>query len=351
MKNSAKGIRKYVLLLASTALCGGALFAAAAAGKTGPASMQTHKSQLKVAWITAGSVTASTWDRGGYAALKGLVATLGAKESHLELVGYDQAPQVLTRLAKAGNNIIISHSSGYEPAVLQVAAEFPKTWFLIYSDLSKTNGLKNVAGWKVNWNEHGYMQGAIACLVTKTGKVGMVSSAPIPAFTRMAAGFKQATQQVGKCAKTKGAFLNTWTGSFTDVAKAKQAALALIAKGADVMADGADAAGTGSLEAMKEHNLLYVGGIADQYSQSPATIVSSVYLNFKQAYNQMASLIKSRKLKAGVYNTNLENGGILIAKPFHNVPSASAVQTKALKIVADIKSGKIKINPKAEVKP
>jgi basic membrane protein A len=350
MTSNAKGLRKYAVLPAAIALCGGALFAAALASK-GSAAPKAQAAQLKVAWITAGSVTASTWDRGGFAAVNGLVKTLGAKESHLELVGYDQAAQVLTRLAKAGNDIIISHSSGYEPAVLQVAKQFPKTWFLIYSDLSSTNGLKNVAGWKVNWNEHGYMQGAIACLVTKTGKVGIISSAPIPAFTRMAAGFKQATQEVGKCAKTKGAFLNSWTGSFTDVAKAKQAALALIAKGADVMADGADAAGTGSLEAMKEHHLLYVGGIADQYSQAPTTIVSSVYLNFKQAYDQMASLIKSKKLKAGVYDTNLENGGIKIATPFHNVPAPAGVQAQTLKVVGQIKSGKIHIDPKAEVKP
>ena len=307
--------------------------------------------QLKVAFVTSGSITASGWDSGGYAAFQGLVKTLNAKESHLELVNYDQTVQVLTRLAKAGNDVIITHSSGYEPGVLEVAAKFPKTWFLIYSDLSTTKGLKNVAGWKVNWNEHGYLQGAIACLASKTGKVGLLSSVPIPAFTRMAAGYKQATQQVGKCKGTKGAFLNTWTGSFIDVPKAKQATLALIGKGADVMADGADAGGAGALEAIKEQKLLYVGGIADQYAKNPSIIVSSVFLNFKAAYLDMANRVKSGTLKAGVYNTNLATGGIKVSAPFHNVPNAKQLQAQTAAIIARIKSGQIKINPKAEVKP
>ena len=324
----------------------GVVFGAA----TSDSNAAPRATQLKVAFVTAGSITASGWDSGGYAAFQGLVKTLNAKESHLELVNYDQTVQVLTRLAKAGNNVIITHSSGYEPGVLEVAAKFPKTWFLIYSDLSTTQGLKNVAGWKVNWNEHGYLQGAIACLSSKTGKVGLISSVPIPAFTRMAAGFKQATQQVGSCKGTKGAFLNTWTGSFTDVPKAKQAALALIGKGADVMADGADAGGAGALEAVKEQKLLYVGGIADQYPKNPSIIVASVFLNFKAAYLDMAQKIKSGTIKAGVYNTNLKTGGIKVST-FHNVPNAQQLQAQTAAIIARIKSGKIKINAKAEVKP
>jgi basic membrane protein A and related proteins len=315
-----------------------------------PVASGSNHAQLKVAWVTAGSVTASGWDKGGYAAFQQFAKTLNAKSSYLQLVNYDQTVQVLTRLAQAGNNIIITHSSGYEPGVLEVAAKFPKVWFLIYSDLSTTKGLKNVAGWKVNWNEHGYLQGAIACLASKTGKVGLVSSAPIPAFTRMAAGFKLATQQVGKCKGTAGAFGNSWTGSFTDVAKAKQAALALIGKGADVFSDGADAAGAGVVEAAKENGKLYVGGIADLHPTAPDIVVSSVYLNFKAAYADMAKKVKTKTLKAGVYDTNLENGGIKVTK-FYVVPNAKSLQAQTAKIVANIKSGKIKISPTAEIKP
>src|SRR5258708_19182593 len=101
----------------------GAVFAAIAAiadvvvGTTVSASAANH-AKLKVAFVTAGSISASGWDGGGYAAFQGLVKTLNASETHLQLVNYDQTVQVLTRLAKAGNNIIIAHSSGYEPGVL-----------------------------------------------------------------------------------------------------------------------------------------------------------------------------------------------------------------------------------------
>jgi basic membrane protein A len=358
MRASTTHMRRSLLLLASVALCGAVLVAGCGGGDGGgssgsgsAASGGSTTKQLKVAFVTAGSIATASWDKGGFAAFQGLVKTLGAKESHLEMVSYDSAAQVLTRLARAGNNVIIAHSSGYEPAVLQVAAQFPKTWFLIYSGLSTTNGLKNVAGWKTNWSEHGFMQGAIACLLSKTGKVGFVSSAPIPAFTTMTAGFKQATEQVGRCKSTPGSFLNAWTGSFTDVAKAKQAAGALIAKGADVMADGADAAGAGAMAAVKERHLLYVGGIGDQYPVAPQIVVASVVANFPQAYDEMAQLIKSGKLEAKVYQSNLENGGLTLATPFHNVAHPAQVEAEAQKVVDEIKSGAIKVDDTAEIKP
>jgi basic membrane protein A len=308
------------------------------------------KSQLKVAGVFAGSITASGWDREGYAAFKGMAAALGATESHEESVAYDQAPEVLKRLGQQGFDIIVAHSSGFEPAVLQVAGSFPKTWFLIYSDLSTTNGLKNVAGWKANWNELGYLQGATACLATKSGKIGVIGSAPIPAFTRQAGGVKQATEEVGKCKGNPGAFNNIWTGSFTDVAKAKQAALAIIGKGADVLMDGADAAGSGSVEAAKEKSAYYIGGIVDQSQDAPSIMITSVWLDFKASYDEMAQLYKDKKLEAKVYNANVSNGGVKLVTPFKNVSDPN-IEKQVTDLYNQIKNGTIKVDATKEVKP
>jgi basic membrane protein A len=325
--------------------------AKAGSGGQNASASSTPGSGAKVAFVTAGSIAASRWDKGGYAAFQKLVSTLGAKESHLELVGYDQAAQVLTRLARSGNKLIITHSSGYEPAVMEVAPKFPKTWFVIYSDLSTDNPPANVAAWRLNWNEHGYLQGTIACLASKAGKVGFIASAPIPAFTRMTAGFKQATQEVGTCAGKPGAFSDSWTGSFTDTTKGKQAALSLLAKGADVLADGADAAGAGSLDAAREKGALYAGGVGDQSKEAPKTVVSSVLINYEQAYDELATLFKDGKLEAKAYPSNIENGAISLATPFQNVADAAAVEAKATKVVDQIKSGQVKVDPTAQVKP
>jgi basic membrane protein A len=66
-----------------------------------------------------------------------------------------------------------------------------------------------------------------------------------------------------------------YIGSFEDVAKAKEAALAQISSGADVVYHIADAAGVGVIQAAEEKGVYAIGWGLDQNAIAPNTVITS----------------------------------------------------------------------------
>jgi basic membrane protein A len=353
-------MRRSVLAIAAAAViglagCGGDSAdtggsAADSGGDAAPAEGLKQETAARIAGVGISSPESNGWDRGGSKALTAAAGEIGAEPTWLSNVTYDQASQTFDRLVRQKTDIIVAHSSGYEGAILESAAKYPDNWFWIYSDLSATKDLPNVVGVKVNWNEFGYMLGAIACEISKTKKVGFVLAEPIPADSRSAGGAQQAAGE--HCGDEKN-LITTYIGTFEDVSKAKQAAEAMIAKGADVIFDVADAAALGAIEAAKaKPNVAYIGSVLNLAEEgvAPEEIVTSVYLDFESGYLAAAKLFKEGSLEPKIYDTDIASGGIKVADAA-NVPDAEALNAKIAKIMEDIKSGKIEVDPTREVKP
>ena len=313
-----------------------------------PAGPEVGKASPRIAQLHPDAVNAAGWYRNGFAAFEKMAAILDTEPTVLEHISYDQAPQTLRQLAEEGFDIIVPHSSGYEAAVLEVAPDYPDTWFIIYSDLSTTNDLPNVAGWAVHWNQVGYMAAAIGCAASDAKSVGMVVSAPIPAYTRWTGGSDQLSEDAADVLGYDCEFNDVWTGDFLDAAKAKQAAQALIDGGADVLFDGADAAGVGAVEAAVQNGVWYVGAVADQCEQAPDTMLISVTLNFDIAYEQMGEFYSDGSLEPAIYSMNLANTGIDLSPPCNANPDVDA----AIDTVIDgVSSGDIVVDPTREKTP
>lgn len=343
-------LRLFALLLAillAVAACGGGDEESPEEGA--PAGEEPGES-LKIASINTQRVTAGDWDPAGFQAFEGMASILTdagfeVETSVSENTGYDVAPQVFRDFANQDYDIVVAHSSGYEPAVLEVAPDFPETWFLVFSDLSTTKDLPNVAGWKVGWTQLGYVQGATACLASSTKTIGLVNSVPIPAFTKTAGGAQKAAADY--CG-SEDDLLITWIDSFTDVAKAKDAALALESQGADVIFDAADTAGQGVFEAAKEGDFKVIGKYIDQSDLAP-TVVTSVLIDFDAAYAEMADLFASGDLEPKIYDVIVQKDAIGVTTPFKGVDPK--VEQQIVDLIEQIKSGELVIDPDLEVLP
>lgn len=308
------------------------------------------RQELKIAFVGTQRVTSGDWDPAGYEGFQRMEEILteagyDVTTSVAENADYDSAAQILRDYGNQGYDIVVPHSSGYEPAVLEVAPEYPNTWFLVFSDLSTTGGNPNVAGWAVAWSHLGYLQGAIACYASKTGVFGHVNSIPIPAFTKTGGGAKKAA---GDICGSEDAYKTIWINSFIDVALAKDATLALVAEGADVIFDSADTAGQGVFEASKEADFWMVGKYVDQ-SALADQMITSVTINFVQAYEEMANLFVDGTLEAKVYPVNITNGGVGVVTPF-DFPDPT-VETRTLALIDQIKSGAVDVPLDLEVTP
>ncbi len=137
--------------------------------------------------------------------------------------------RVMREYATAGNTLIVGESFAVEAAARKVAKDFPKISFLLGSSGKPQE--PNFAVFDNFIQEPAYLSGMIAGGVTKTNKIGMVGGFPIPEVNRLMNAFMAGALEVNPKIEFSVSFINSWF----DPPKAKEAAFAMIDKGADVM--------------------------------------------------------------------------------------------------------------------
>ena len=265
----------------------------------------------EVAALFTGAVTQGNWDPPGYAAFDKMAKKYGFKPSYVENATYEKAPALLRQLAARGVKMIICHSSGYSAAI----QEFPDTQFVLYSYAASTGDLKNYTAWSVNWDEYGYVQGAVAAAASKNKHIAIISGEEIPSAKRT----HEYTMRGAKALVPDIQFDAVFTGSFTDVAKAKEVAIGVILRGADVLLPSSDLADAGIQQAADEEGAHTIGAYMDQSASYPNAIITSTVLNFDKAYDEMGKLMTEGKLGGQIYQETLANNGWTLTKPFKHV--------------------------------
>ena len=97
-----------------------------------------------------------------------------------------------------------------------------------------------------------------------------------------------------------------YLNSFDDAAAGREAALALIRIGADMLHHNADAAALGLFQAAKESRGVYVfGSNADQTSLAPERVVGSAIIDLPRAF-----VLVAQEVKAGTFRPRVEAFGL-----------------------------------------
>jgi len=147
------------------------------------------------------------------------------------------AERVIRDLAQQGNKLIFTTSFGYMNPTLKVAKQFPDVKF-VHSTGYKT--APNVATTNARFYEARYLAGIIAGKMTKTNVAGYVGAFPIPEVLQGMNAFTRGMQSVNPNAEVRVIWVNSWF----DPGKERDAALALIGQGADVVTHHTDSTAT-----------------------------------------------------------------------------------------------------------
>lgn len=209
-------------------------------------------------------------------------------------------------------NIIFGDAFGNEEAVRRVAAEYPDIAFVFGSGLGPSE--PNVSVFD-NWiHEPAYLCGMLAGGLTKTNKVGVVGGYPVPEVNRLVNAFIAGAKEVNPDVEVLVTFINSWF----DPAAAKEAALAQIDAGADVLY----AERFGVIEAAEEKGLFAFGNMSDQNELAPEFVVSSPVWNMNPTVEYIINQVQS-----GAYTAQdlkdfsmVAKGGATLA-PFHDTES------------------------------
>jgi basic membrane protein A len=172
-----------------------------------------------------------------------------------------------------------------------VAKDFPKTYFLMGS-----SGKPQAPNFSVFDNyiqEPAYLTGMIAGGMTKSNKIGMVGGFSIPEVNRLMHAFMAGAKEVNPKVEFTVSFINSWF----DPPKAKEAAFAMIDKGADVLY----AERFGVSDAAKEKGKLAIGNVINTQDKYPDTVVASALWKMEPTIDHVIKVAKDGKFAPEEY--------------------------------------------------
>lgn len=273
-----------------TALTRRTLVAAAVAATALAPQLAAAQARLKVAAIYTVPFE-QQWVSRIHKALKAAEARGEIEYKATENVANADYERVMREYATGGNQLIVGESFAVEAAARKVARDFPKVAFLMGS-----SGKPQAPNFSVFDNyiqEPAYLTGMVAGGMTRTNKIGMVGGFPIPEVNRLMHAFMAGAKEVNPKVEFTVTFINSWF----DPPKAKEAAFAMIDKGADILY----AERFGVSDAAKEKGKLAIGNVINTQDKYPDTVVASAIWHMEPTIDLALKTVKEGKFKAEDY--------------------------------------------------
>jgi basic membrane protein A and related proteins len=292
------------------------------AGCSRPATQQG----IRVGLITPGSIADAAWNSGAYAGLQLVHDSLGLPISHVEARTPAEQDEALRAYAAQGYDLVFAHGFEFQGAAERVSGQYPRTVFIVTSG-SRAHG--NVSPLIFKLEDASYLAGMVAGGLTRSNILGFVGGIELPPIKAAYEGWVNGARAVNPKVQSREIYLN----SFDDAAAGKEAALALIRVGADMLHHNADAAALGLFQAAKETPGVYVfGANADQSSLAPDRVIGSAVIDLPRAF-----LLVAKEVKAGTFRPKVEAFGLVSRVVRYDpnpaldgvVPAALAARVKA----------------------
>ncbi len=234
--------------------------------------------------------------------------------------------KVLREYAERGFDLIIGDAflAGEEPS-RRVAQDYPDTAFAFGSEFGPAEPNYSVFD---NWiHEPSYLMGVIAGHMTETNVLGVVAAIPINEVNRLVNAFHRGALSVNEDAELE----ITYIGSWFDPPKAKEAALAQIEAGADLIF----AERFGVFEAARENGIYAFGNMSDQNELAPNTVITSAVWNMYPTIEYLVNQVRADAYVAQDLKdwSMMAKGGAEIA-PYHGM--ADVVPEEAKQQVAEL---------------
>lgn len=231
---------------------------------------------------------------------------LGVETAYVENVpeGPD-AERVIRDFAEKGFNPIITTSFGFMDPTINVAQEYPDTWFVHVSGYKTAENVSTIFG---GIEEARYLSGLVAGAATESNIVGYVAAFPIPEVIRGINAFAQGVREVNPEAEVRV----VWTSTWFDPPKEKEAADALLAQGADVIAQHQDT--TEPQKAAMDAGAVSIGYDSDMRTVVGDTVLTSPIWNWGPKYIEIVKAIQEGTYASESFYGLLKDGTFDLAE-------------------------------------
>ncbi|GBC99385.1 Purine-binding protein [bacterium HR17] len=296
------------------------------------------RQDFKVALVTPGPISDGGWNQSAYQGLQQIRRQLGATVTHVEVRAPAEYAEAFRDFAARGYRMVIGHGFEFGDAALQIAPQFPRTFFVITSGRVKA---RNVASLELRLNEAAYLLGVLAARMSRTKKLGCIGGMKIPSVERAFAGFVAGAKRTDPRVQVQVAYI----GNFEDVAAAKETGRALIRWGADFLFHDADAAGVGVFQAARETKGVYAfGAIKPQHQVMPDVVLASAVVDVPHGFLYVARLVRAGKLRGDIVHLGLREKAVgVVFNPRLKRRIPAKLLAELQQVEAAIKAGRIRV--------
>jgi simple sugar transport system substrate-binding protein/basic membrane protein A len=289
--------------------------------------------QNKAAFLLPGSINDQSWNAQGYQGAEKL-KSMGWEIAYTENVQAADMVEGLRDYARRNFNVVVGHTGRFLSAAQRVGPDFPNTLFIVGSGSAGSGN--NVASIDFDNTQFGFLMGVLAARMSKTGKIGSVNSLEgLPNVVAQVGAYRKGAKSVRPDIEVKVIYIK----SMEDAAEAKEAALSLIAGGADFISGKLNAGQAGIIQAAKEKGVHANGRSVGHTNIAPEGILTNIVEKWADMYAAAAQDSKAGKLGGKYLLYGLNSKGSTGAELRYSadrefnqvVPAAVVAEIEALK--------------------
>lgn len=291
--------------------------------------------KLKVGLIEPITPADNSWNYQASAELKKLQTYYGFtfSESDNKVSGTDAQP-VAEQWAQQGYNVIFLQGIQYQTMASTIAPKYPKVLFVCV-DCTAANASNVYRIW-LDISGGGFVLGAMAGMLSKTNKFGLVGGGFVPSIWGGHEGFKAGVLYTDPNAATATFFNKFEAFAWSDAAGAQTDATNDYTNGADVVfssGDGIDVGVLGAALARPASPQVWATNVYTNLTAiAPANnkiLLGSIVVNWATLYNKALIDYSSNNFSWGFVTANMASG-IVQVQPGPNVPKTIAQAGLAL---------------------
>ncbi len=293
--------------------------------------------RFRVALLTPGSIRDAGWNQSAYEGLIEIRDRLGAGIAHQETATPQEFEAGFRDFAARGYDLVFGHGFEFQDAAALVGREYPDTVFVTTSGNTIA---ENVSPIVFEQEQATFVLGFLGARISRSGRVGAVGGMEIPSVASTFYAFEKGAERGGARASI------SYTGSWTDVSAAREATLAQISQGVDVLIHNANEGARGFFLAVKESPGVYAyGANRNQNALAPERVLASATLNVPRALLLVATEVAEDRFEARVLRFGLSSGVVAIEWNDALAPGVmdahGGLQAEVGVLVAQIESGEL----------
>lgn len=249
---------------------------------------------MRVALLTSGPVSDAGWYAGAYEGLTKIGDEMGAQVSHQQTETPAEYDEAFIAYATSGYDLIFAHGNEYQDAAIRAGERFPDVTIVVSGGGRVSD---NVVPLIFRLEEGSYLAGMVAATVSRSKVLGMVGGVAIPPAKGTFDAFEAGARAVDPDIEV----LRVFTGDWNDVAAAKEATVAQLSRGADVIIHNLDAASFAVFQAVREaraggRTAWAIGMNSDQNDVAPDVILGSAVIRIAEGFLEVAHLWQAGEL-------------------------------------------------------